>query len=258
MAQIGKREFERISRSGGAQRGSGRQRPRVAEVLRIDEVPRATLAAIAVLATIAAVLGAVLLGRLDRAPVVLEGGTATSEGAAGENGEKGPDEDDVGDEGAEEGAGGEEGEAPATMRVHVAGAVSVPGVYALPEGARVVDAVSAAGGLTAQADPDGINLAEPLTDGCKVTVPVQGEQVASEVSTAAVVGADGAADGGKVNVNTATVEELDALPGVGAVLASEIARERDENGPFASPEDLMRVSGIGEKKLENMIDSVEV
>lgn len=248
MAQIGKREFERISRSGGVQRGSGRQRPHVAEVLRIDEVPRATLAAIAVLATVAAVLGAVLLGRLDRVPVVLEGGAATSEEAVGENGEKGSDEDGVGDEEAEEGTGYEGGEALATMRVHVAGAVSAPGVYALPEGARVVDAVSAAGGLTAQADPDGINLAEPLTDGCKVTVPVQGEQVAPEASTVAV-GTDDAADGGKVNVNTATVEELDALPGVGAVLASEIARERDENGPFASPEDLMRVSGIGEKKL---------
>ena len=255
MAQIGKREFERIAGTGGMREGAGAARSRLADALRIDEVPRATLAAIAVLAVLAAVLGAVLLGRLGGAPVVFEGGPAAPEDAAG-----GASGEDAATEGG--GAAGPEGTAGeglaererATLRVHVAGEVAAPGVYELPEGARVVDAVSAAGGFAPGADPDAINLAEPLSDGRKVDVPAAGEAAPGAASAAA----PGGADAGKINVNTASEEELEELPGVGEVLAAAIVRERTENGPFASPEDLMRVSGIGEKKLENMIDRVAV
>ena len=139
-------------------------------------------------------------------------------------------------------------EEPVTLVVHVDGMVGAPGVYELAEGDRVGDAVTAAGGLSEGADTSSLNLAAPLSDGEKVHVPAEGE-------TAPAAPAD-ASSGGLVNLNTASVEQLDELPGVGEATARAIIEDREANGPFTAPEDLMRVSGIGEKKfakLEGMV-----
>lgn len=143
--------------------------------------------------------------------------------------------------------------------VHVDGAVVNPGVYELrSEIPRVGDAVDAAGGLVEGADTTSMNLAAPLGDGQKVHVPLQGEVASAEAGDAAGSVTAGSSDGGSslVNINSATVEELDSLPGVGPSTAAAIVEDRDANGPFSSPEDLMRVSGIGEKKLAKFRDHV--
>lgn len=142
---------------------------------------------------------------------------------------------------------------PTHVLVHVDGAVNAPGVYELLEGSRVNDAVGAAGGLREDAETTAINLAAEVRDGEKIHVPAVGEPV-----TTAPAGQDGlgASDAAPVNINTADVAELDELPGVGESTARAIVEDREANGPFATPEDLMRVSGIGEKKfakLEAMI-----
>lgn len=139
-------------------------------------------------------------------------------------------------------------EEPVTLVVHVDGMVGTPGVYELTEGARVSDAVTAAGGLAEGADTSSLNLAAPLADGEKVYVPAEGEE--------ATTSSEGVSSGGLVNLNNASVEQLDELPGVGEATAHAIIEDREANGPFTTPEDLMRVSGIGEKKfakLEGMI-----
>lgn len=138
-----------------------------------------------------------------------------------------------------------------TLVVHVDGAVENPGVYELDPGARVADAVLSAGGLAEGADTSSVNLASLLSDGQKVHVPIEGEPVSGVSGGGAEAG-----EGALVNLNLATVEELDGLPGIGEATARAIVEDREQNGPFGSPEDLMRVSGIGEKKfakLEAMI-----
>ena len=145
---------------------------------------------------------------------------------------------------------GEETPVAKTLIVHVDGAVASPGVYGLPEGARVGDAVDAAGGLAEGADTTALNLAAPLSDGQKVLVPIEGEAGGAGAQEGSGTGA------GLVNLNTAGVEDLDELPGVGEATARAIVEDRELNGPFSAPEDLMRVSGIGEKKfarLEGMV-----
>lgn len=129
--------------------------------------------------------------------------------------------------------------------VHVDGAVASPGVYELAAGSRVNDAVAAAGGLSEGADTSALNLAAPLADGEKIYVPREGEPTDA---SAPVVSQEGA----PVNLNTATAAELDELPGIGESTAAAIIEDREQNGPFATPEDLMRVSGIGEKKYERL------
>ena len=143
--------------------------------------------------------------------------------------------------------------------VHVDGAVVNPGVYELrSEIPRVGDAVDAAGGLAEGADTTSMNLAAPLGDGQKVHVPLQGEVAPVEAGDVAGSASAGSSDVGSslVNINSATVEELDSLPGVGPSTAAAIVEDRDANGPFSSPEDLMRVSGIGEKKFAKLRDHV--
>lgn len=143
-------------------------------------------------------------------------------------------------------------DAPALVVVHVAGAVSVPGVYGLPDGVRVDAAIAAAGGALVDADPNALNLAAPLTDGSRVYVPRVGE----DVPTALVpVGGSAAAPAVPaaptvVDVNRATAEQLDVLPGVGPATAAAIVTERERNGPFLGVDDLDRVPGIGPAKLE--------
>ncbi len=140
--------------------------------------------------------------------------------------------------------------APAEIVVHVAGAVARPGLVRVPIDSRVADAVAAAGGATSEAALAAINLAAPLSDGTQVVVP--SSAIAGDPASG------GAADDGRVRVNQADADELDALPGVGPVLAERIVAYRDENGPFESTEDLLDVPGIGESKLETMRESIAV
>lgn len=147
----------------------------------------------------------------------------------------------------------------AEVYVDVDGAVVRPGVYRLKDGARVSQAIDAAGGLTAEADVTGLNRASKITDGQKIYVPTVGEQQAA----AAVGGADSAAvasgagsSSGLVNINTASAAELQTLSGIGPSMAQSIIDERTQNGAFVSVDDLMRVSGIGEKKLAKIKDCI--
>lgn len=144
--------------------------------------------------------------------------------------------------------------------VHVIGAVTRPGVHELPAGSRVVDAVGAAGGLTAAADSARLNLAEPLGDGARLWVPAVGEQDGPDVvsATPGAVGPGVGAPGGTgpqaatVDINTADVAGLQALPGIGPSLAAAIVEHRNRSGPFATVDGLDSVAGIGPAKLEQV------
>lgn len=132
--------------------------------------------------------------------------------------------------------------AGAPVFVHVAGAVRAPGLYEMPSGARVADAVEAAGGASPRADLDLLNLAAPVTDGMKVDVLSKGGGVTPAPS----------ASPGPVSLNSADQAALETIPGVGPVTAAAILARRDEAGPFTSIEQLMEVSGIGPATLESM------
>lgn len=146
--------------------------------------------------------------------------------------------------------------------VDVCGAVANPGVYELAEGDRVSDAIEAAGGLADDADVSTLNRASKVSDGMKITVPQQGQSTSS--GDALADGSNGSSSssqasaqvGGLVNINMATADELQALSGVGPSTAQAIVEDREKNGLFASAEDLMRVSGIGEKKFAKIKDSI--
>lgn len=139
--------------------------------------------------------------------------------------------------------------APASLYVHVSGAVASPGLYVLREGDRVVDAVAAAGGFAPDAAEDAVNLARPIGDGEQLVVPVAGDEPTP--------GAAPAGDG-RVNLNTAGPAELDTLPRIGAAMAQRIIEWREANGRFTSVEDLLAVPGIGDKMLESLRDLVTV
>jgi competence protein ComEA len=126
--------------------------------------------------------------------------------------------------------------------VHVAGAVRDPGVYRLPAGSRVADAVDRAGGATARAAVDGINLAARLADGQQVIVPATAKGAVGVAAGATA--APGVADG-PISLGTATVEQLDTIEGIGPVTAQGIIEFRDEHGGLSSVEDLDEISGIG-------------
>jgi competence protein ComEA len=133
--------------------------------------------------------------------------------------------------------------------VHAAGAVRQPGLYRLGRDARVADLLDAAGGPTLETDLDRLNLAAPLADGQRLYVPRKGE-----VSPPAV-GPDAT---GPLDLNTATAEQLDTLPGVGPATAAAIVSHRERNGPFATVDGLLDVRGIGPAKLEALRDLVTV
>ena len=128
--------------------------------------------------------------------------------------------------------------------VHVAGAVRRPGLYRLAEGKRVADAVARAGGATAPADTAAINLAAPLADGMQVLVPSR------------VAGAAGKAAAGRVSLSSASVAELDALPGIGPVTAQKIVDHRLAHGGFRSVDDLDAIPGIGPARIEQLRELV--
>ena len=142
--------------------------------------------------------------------------------------------------------------------VHVAGEVNKPGVYTLPNSARMIDAVTAAGGATVRADLEVINLATPLMDSSQIYVPAKGAAerpvfARPQPGMNGVQSTQSPSDsGGVVNINRASVTELDALPGVGPSTAQAIVDYRTTNGPFGSPEDLLNVKGIGPAKFEAM------
>ncbi|MFZ6003817.1 MAG: helix-hairpin-helix domain-containing protein [Actinomycetota bacterium] len=141
--------------------------------------------------------------------------------------------------------------------VHVAGAVRTPGVYELPSGSRVVDAIEAAGGLSGDADGSRINLASPVTDGERIYVPRVGE------AEPPVVVGDGGHTGstnreGPLDLNEADEAALDALPGIGPTTASAIVEHRSRIGRFTSVDQLLDVRGIGEAKLEQLRPLVTV
>jgi competence protein ComEA len=144
-------------------------------------------------------------------------------------------------------------QSPSILVVHVAGQVRRPGVYEFQEGDRVVDAIQAAHGPRQHADLDALNLAAPLTDGEQVLVL----RKAPTSSTAPTGGSIGAAPG-LVNVNTASAADLEALSGIGPVLAQAIVDYRTENGPFPTIDALLDVSGIGPATLEEIRDQVTV
>lgn len=151
---------------------------------------------------------------------------------------------------------------PPELIVHVAGAVTRPGIVHLAAGARVVDAIEAAGGVSDDADLDQLNLAAPLGDGVQVRVPHQGETVPSPVSPAPTGSGGGAAGVPPaptvVDLNRATAAELEQLPGIGPSLATAIVTWRTDHGPFKRIDDLLDVPGIGPAKLASLADRVTV
>lgn len=156
------------------------------------------------------------------------------------------------------------------LAVFVSGAVARPGVYTLPFGSRIADAVAAAGGLTAQANMEAVNLAERVQDEQHIAVPVLGvatqpvspqpvksNQPTTTVQPTASRAVSGTAmpqppAGGKLNINTATEAQFETLPSIGPVLAQRIVQDRDTNGPFAGVDDLMRVPGIKDALMQKI------
>ncbi len=139
--------------------------------------------------------------------------------------------------------------------VDVVGAVVSPGVYRLPADARVCDAVDMAGGATSTAELAGVNMAARLTDGQQIVVPEQGTAGAAS-ATAGTGTAASAASGAPVSLNTATLEQLDALSGVGPSTAQKIIDYREEHGGFKSVDELKEVPGIGDAKFASLKDQV--
>ena len=157
-------------------------------------------------------------------------------------------------------------EASPQMMVHVDGAVKSPGLYALQmANPRVNDAIQIAGGLTEDANGQGINLAAPVEDGQKIYIPKKGEEPPPEIQQPEQNKATSNKQTNTkrdkktvVDINRATVEELTKLQGVGEGLAKRIVADRQKNGPFKTTEDLMRVSGIGQKKFDQLKDNIRV
>ena len=143
----------------------------------------------------------------------------------------------------------------------MAGQVANPGVYAVPAGGRVADAVIAAGGTAAEADVEQINLAARLSDGERIYVPKKGEAAPAVAASPAPAGGAtkaGAAPAGPVDLNTATAEQLEALPGVGPATSKAILAYRSSHGRFRSVTELLEVPGIGPTKLEALRPLVKV
>lgn len=154
---------------------------------------------------------------------------------------------------------------PEPIRVHVVGDVLKPGVHRLTTGARVADAIEAAGGLTPEARPGELNLAQELVDGQQVVIggprrtsEVRGGGESHDDAGAAAAGSPGGASAGKLNLNTATAAQLDTLPGVGPVTAEKVVAWRTQHGKFTRIEELQEVPGIGPKTFAELAPHVTV
>ena len=176
-------------------------------------------------------------------------------------GDEEPAEEEPSSEESEEAAAAER---PATIWVHVCGAVKREGVYELPEGSRVFEALRLAGGCTAEADTSYCNQAAVLSDAQKVYIPTKeeaeklraSEAVPQEAGTPETGAGSSGTAGGKININTADAALLTQIPGVGESKAKSIIAYRDEHGPFRTTEDLMKVSGIAAASFEKMRDYI--
>lgn len=141
------------------------------------------------------------------------------------------------------------------ITVHITGAINNPGVIIIEEGARIVDALEAAGGETEEADVNRLNLAYVLEDGEKLYIPSKNEEEQEYITQ----GKDNMSEGqSKININSAQIEELITLPGVGEATANKIIEYRKENGKFQKIEDLKNVPGIGDSKYENIKTMIRV
>lgn len=142
------------------------------------------------------------------------------------------------------------------ITVDVKGAVKLPGIYDLPVGSRVHDAVQKAGGLTDEADSKSLNLAQKVSDEALVYVPTKGEEAASQQATSGT--SPSTSKEKKVNLNKASLEELKQVKGLGGKRAQDIIDHREANGKFKSVDELKKVSGIGAKTIEKLKDYVTV
>ncbi len=140
-----------------------------------------------------------------------------------------------------------------TIFVYVCGAVCNPGVYELPAESRAYEAVTQAGGMQEEAAGTAVNLAEVLTDGQKLQIPFQGEVSDAQVSDSGEVTTDS-----RVNINTASLEELTTLKGIGQTRAEQILEYREKHGSFASPEAIMNVDGIKQGTYDKIKDNIRV
>lgn len=201
----------------------------------------------------------------------------TSTEDQGQNQAHGQNQEDEQGSGADVGTRGDPGApgqspVPSVMVIHVAGAVTHPGVVRVPSGSRTADAVDAAGGVMPEADLTAVNLAAPLQDGMMVVVPRVGDaavpppqEPASGTDAGTGTGGSGtgsgsAAGGGAalLNINTASLQELDSLPRVGPVIAERIIAWREDHGSFSRPEDIDAVPGIGEAMLAALLPLITV
>ena len=135
-----------------------------------------------------------------------------------------------------------------TVYIYVCGAVNAPGVYALPSDSRIFEAVSLAGGLTEEADTAVVNQAEAVTDGMMIRIPAIGEAIAETA----------APSDGRINLNTATAEELMTLPGIGSSKAESIIAYREEHGAFSDISELMQIPGIKEGVFSKIKEKIKV
>lgn len=166
-----------------------------------------------------------------------------------------PQEESAAAENAEEPDSGD-AQKDGTIWVYVCGAVHVPGVYELPSGSRIYHVIQAAGGMLPEAETRAVNQAQELSDGEQITVPTVEE--AQDPAQPAVSGGSAASGDGKVNLNTAGIEELCTLTGIGETRAQAIVDYREQNGGFQSIEELMNIDGIKEKTFEKLKEEVTV
>lgn len=233
---------------------------RLASKLHLAAIPRPLYGAVCLVAVIAVLVGAWgAMAPSGSYGVVLasQGGDSLQDG-----GEEGTPTQNVTSDGISDsdgdGATASDGEGegtPSMVHVHVDGAVAAPGLYCLETGSRVDDAVRAAGGLAEGASSVSVNLAQVLEDGQQIVVPTEEEAQGGGV-VAPPQPEQSSSSGGLVSINRATASELQALPGIGEATAEKIVADREANGPFASLEDLKRVSGIGDKKYEALKDGI--
>lgn len=157
-----------------------------------------------------------------------------------------------------------------TIVIHITGEIKKEGVIYLEKGARIIDAIKEAGGETKEADLSQVNLAYELQDGQKIYIPSKNEKISQYIisTNGETIDSNGAntgngststsKEGAKVNINTATQNELDGLPGIGPALAQRIIDFREENGNFKSIEDIQNVKGIGDSKFDEIKDKIVV